>query len=879
MSTSRTNYNNNVNTNGTAVTTTTRPDFDTMAHQAANGFLDTSQLVNLTIGGYSMNLLTELKSEKSRWKIIMIFLVLISLNDIKGILSDVLQSSRNELPKLIMKMLRVFLDSLKAIKNFRPNPNLLLSMAKSIIPTFKRPRVLKSPKFIMPARDLTVVSPPTPRVKTIEVELTPNVFLVNALHRFCQNNKFGGHRPKFTLNLKSNTALMNTLEYTNIDLHISDPNHHTELEARMTDQLQVEFDHEGDVKAYKINGLSHDEIIRARELVTKVDNSKKEVFEQKTDVLDLETYPWVVNCQKMFKKDLIATLNKYSEFKLGPEIHELIKFTNNKILVSDYQKMPTYQAILPDKQLDFTKALLSYQTELKAAYEQNDYNLENKTDLNEYRILVCLSIVLKDASPRGEGLTIIKEGEGLYIYFHDEVVSHRRMPYTLKKYEYSVKDNKRVKYTFAENCDPSRFFNGQTFSVPSELALKFSLTGPSYLKAREMYDHFSNYVQREILASTAKKDADLIVVYSIRFTKSERTIETKNPLFDDWENQIDMLKRLLEASAQAPALPPTTPSNEEGENGLKEVPPPPRPAVVLTPDHPVVIKLVDLYDKKPERMLKRIEFDYNLECKAINKIYKKLETLYIREMDKMVLTNMLDKFKNKRTLYMDLGIPYKLGMLFHGLPGTGKTSAIKAVASYLGKNIFFVHLKHIKTNKDLKTVFEHINDKCNGGIIVLEDIDAATDVVYRRTATSTIPSTGAVVTGSDQDNMEAPKSFTDCLEDVDDQLTLSYLLNLLDGTLCNDGTIFAITTNHIEKLDPALYRKGRVDVTIEFKLCDHFQIQEIFQTILGRPLNRQILDRIPEDKYPPCEVIFHVYQYLLNSLVSDEMIMRPFMEA
>lgn len=84
------------------------------------------------------------------------------------------------------------------------------------------------------------------------------------------------------------------------------------------------------------------------------------------------------------------------------------------------------------------------------------------------------------------------------------------------------------------------------------------------------------------------------------------------------------------------------------------------------------------------------------------------------------------------------------------------------------------------------------------------------------------------------------------------------------------------TTNHLEKLDPALYRKGRIDVTIEFKLCDHYQIREIYQAILGRPISERVLERIPEDKYPPCEIIFHVYQYLLNNVVSDEIIMQPF---
>ena len=81
----------------------------------------------------------------------------------------------------------------------------------------------------------------------------------------------------------------------------------------------------------------------------------------------------------------------------------------------------------------------------------------------------------------------------------------------------------------------------------------------------------------------------------------------------------------------------------------------------------------------------------------------------------------------------EYGLPDKLGIFLHGLPGTGKTSTILAIASFLKKDIYYVDLKTIETDEELTSVFNHINDvSANGGIVVIEDIDAMTDVVLDR---------------------------------------------------------------------------------------------------------------------------------------------------
>jgi ATP-dependent 26S proteasome regulatory subunit len=65
-----------------------------------------------------------------------------------------------------------------------------------------------------------------------------------------------------------------------------------------------------------------------------------------------------------------------------------------------------------------------------------------------------------------------------------------------------------------------------------------------------------------------------------------------------------------------------------------------------------------------------------------------------------------------------------------------------------------------------------------------------------------------------------------------------------------------MTTNHIDLLEPALYRSGRVDVCLEFKKCNLYQIECIFNRIIKHPIDKDILNAIPEDVYTPADIIF-----------------------
>jgi DNA replication protein DnaC len=113
----------------------------------------------------------------------------------------------------------------------------------------------------------------------------------------------------------------------------------------------------------------------------------------------------------------------------------------------------------------------------------------------------------------------------------------------------------------------------------------------------------------------------------------------------------------------------------------------------------------------------------------LNEIEKNFDTLFLRKEDDFKLRNSLNMFKNHNGILRDMGLQNKFNLLLYGEPGTGKSTTIQAVANYLQKDIYYVDLQKVILNDDLHMIFEYVNKNVtNGGIIVMEDIDAMTDV-------------------------------------------------------------------------------------------------------------------------------------------------------
>ena len=256
---------------------------------------------------------------------------------------------------------------------------------------------------------------------------------------------------------------------------------------------------------------------------------------------------------------------------------------------------------------------------------------------------------------------------------------------------------------------------------------------------------------------------------------------------------------------------------------------------------------------EPSKTITTIAKTKIVEKKLINSKYHSFDNLYLRKKQDVKLFDIIERFKNDKLLMQELDIPNKLGILLYGSPGCGKTTTIVSIASYFGRDIFYVNLKSIKTNEELKMIFDYANFQHTGGsIIVFEDIDAMTNLVKKRTENQ-----------NENDKCE---------------ITLEYLLNLLDGTLTHDDLITIITTNHLEYIDPALYRPGRMDNLICMKLCDHYQIKKIFKRFIRREIKQEVLEKIKEDKYSPAEIIFHLINWIKLRDEPDENIMNLFIE-
>ena len=96
--------------------------------------------------------------------------------------------------------------------------------------------------------------------------------------------------------------------------------------------------------------------------------------------------------------------------------------------------------------------------------------------------------------------------------------------------------------------------------------------------------------------------------------------------------------------------------------------------------------------------------------------------------------------------------------------------------------------------------------------------------------------------------------------DTGEQLDLGTLLNALDGILETPGRILIMTSNHPERLDPALIRPGRIDMIVKFDYCNRVEIAEIYKGITGNALPEDVVSKIPNNKYSPAQVTQRIFE-------------------
>jgi mitochondrial chaperone BCS1 len=172
-----------------------------------------------------------------------------------------------------------------------------------------------------------------------------------------------------------------------------------------------------------------------------------------------------------------------------------------------------------------------------------------------------------------------------------------------------------------------------------------------------------------------------------------------------------------------------------------------------------------------------------------------LDSVILKPGEKEHLIFDLERFRGSRERYRRLGVPYHRGYLLFGPPGTGKTSLVSAVAAKFGMSIYAVNLVEFN-DRSLKSA---MNDVPENSIILFEDIDCM-KAGNRRPEAEEIRMKQETTSGNQKNDSPAGLN-----------VTLSGLLNVLDGFHAPENVVFVMTTNKIEQLDPALLRPGRID--------------------------------------------------------------------
>jgi ATP-dependent 26S proteasome regulatory subunit len=238
--------------------------------------------------------------------------------------------------------------------------------------------------------------------------------------------------------------------------------------------------------------------------------------------------------------------------------------------------------------------------------------------------------------------------------------------------------------------------------------------------------------------------------------------------------------------------------------------------------------------------------------------------------------------KNKSWYYKN-GIPYTLGIGLYGPPGTGKTSFFKSLANMTNRHLVILSLKQIKTKQQLEDAFfenrYNIDNKKNSigfdkKIIIIEDIDCLGEIVWKREPEPkkskkdesdnklSNDNVNTVLQQLIENNNEEKKDFIElCKPQEEDPITLDDILNLWDGIKETPGRILGISSNYYDKLDPALIRPGRIDITLCLDNCTRNMIKQMYKQFYNSDIDEKQLMKIKNKFYSPAQII---NWYVLN---------------
>jgi chaperone BCS1 len=189
------------------------------------------------------------------------------------------------------------------------------------------------------------------------------------------------------------------------------------------------------------------------------------------------------------------------------------------------------------------------------------------------------------------------------------------------------------------------------------------------------------------------------------------------------------------------------------------------------------------------------------------------------------------QFLASRAYYVGLGVPYRRGYLLHGPPGCGKSSLVTALAGELRLAICVLSLSNRSLDDD--SLNNLLNTAPLRSIVLLEDIDRA---------------------------------FAN-----DSRITMSGLLNALDGVAAQEGRLVFMTTNHVDKLDAALVRPGRCDVKLEIGLMNSAQIRDMFVKFFPAASKAEMSEfvaAVPPNRLSPAQLQSHLFLHRESTIAA-----------
>ncbi len=173
-----------------------------------------------------------------------------------------------------------------------------------------------------------------------------------------------------------------------------------------------------------------------------------------------------------------------------------------------------------------------------------------------------------------------------------------------------------------------------------------------------------------------------------------------------------------------------------------------------------------------------------------------IESVLLKPGEKEHLVQDIERFRSSRERYRRLGVPYHRGYLLYGPPGTGKTSLVSALAAKFGMSVYVVNLAEMN-DRTLKNAMNWVPED---SVILFEDIDCMKTTTRR------------LEMGSGRLQQEDGVRTSVAAKSADPGgVSLSGLLNVLDGFSAPENVIYLMTTNDVDAIDSALLRPGRID--------------------------------------------------------------------